>query len=202
MAFLISHRGNLTDIEPELENTLQHISNALSKGFYVMIDIWAVSGGKLLATGNTCPTYAITPEFLKSNKVICKARDVPTLELLLDLGVHCFPEGLDNTILTSGGLIWTKPNSTRITTRCISTFPEHTHPDPTVHRNVICAGICSNYIQTIKDAIDNDTKIRQEQSTSNDARGTSNDARGTSSDARGTDTPTVTEQVIDYSDSF
>lgn len=156
MALLISHRGNLRGMDLAKENTIPYITEALDAGFHVMIDVWAVAGGKLLATGTTEPLYAVEPTFLKNEKIICRARNETTLTELLELGVHCFYHDNDPITLTNGGLVWTKPGHP-LTVRSVMTFPEHIHPDPTYCRNILCAGICTNFIGDIKDAIVRDT---------------------------------------------
>lgn len=155
MALLISYRGNLTGMSPEKENTVTYISEALDAGLYVMVDVWAIAGGKMLALGNNEPQHPVTPELLRHDHIICKARDTPTLDMLLNYGIHCFAANSGPATLTSGGLIWTAPGH-RVSTRSISTFPEHVDPDPTALRNLLCAGLCSSHILDIKNAIDQD----------------------------------------------
>ena len=45
---LISHRGNLTGKQPELENTPKYIDRAIAKGFYCEIDVHGKDGALYL----------------------------------------------------------------------------------------------------------------------------------------------------------
>ncbi len=157
MALLISYRGNLTGLSDGHENSVPHVQKALDAGFRVMVDVWAVAGGNLLALGNEFAQYAVSHEFLQNRHVLCRARDLATMEKLLEIGTHCF-YGEGDGLLTNGGLIWTLPGK-KITPRCIATFPEHVQSDPTALRNLMCAGVCSNFIQDIRDAIRADGEL-------------------------------------------
>ena len=53
----IAHRGNLYGPDPERENTIEVISEALALGYDVEIDIWLVDGKLYL--GHDEPTYLI-----------------------------------------------------------------------------------------------------------------------------------------------
>ena len=37
---LISHRGNINSKNPDLENSIPYLNNALSKGFHIEVDVW------------------------------------------------------------------------------------------------------------------------------------------------------------------
>jgi len=152
MALLISHRGNTEGMVPDRENSPEYVKEALEKGFYVVADVWLV-GTQHLALGTNHPQYPVTAEFLKENNIICRAKTVQTLYLLLQCGAHCFMYGKDDYVMTNGGLVWTAPGKI-ITPRSVFTMPEWVVPDITSIMNVKCSGICSDRIQEIKDTRD------------------------------------------------
>lgn len=149
MALLISHRGNTTGIDPMKENSPEYIQSALDKGFHVVVDVWLV-GRVHLALGTEQPRFPTTIEFLKDNKIICRAKSAETLEYLLVQSVHCFMHDRDSHVLTNGGLIWTVPGKP-IMSRSVFTMPEHILPDISSMALLTCAGVCSDRIQEIKD---------------------------------------------------
>lgn len=153
MTFLFSHRGNLTGIQSELENTLDYVTCALNKGFNVVVDAWLV-GDSHIAIGTDRAQNPVTLDFLQNQKVLTRARTIETLQYLIENKVHCFMEGKDDYIMTNGGLFWTYPKQ-NITKNCILTMPENFLSDITLTNNIKCAGICSNRIQEIKNSRDN-----------------------------------------------
>lgn len=152
MALLISYRGNTSQIVPEQENKLEHIQNALNKGFHVMVDIWLV-GTNNLATGTTRAQYPIDINFIRENNIICHAMTSNTMNFLLEKGLHCFMWDREKYSLTNGGLIWSSVDP-QVNSRTILVLPERNIPHLSVLANLKCAGICSSRIQEIKDERD------------------------------------------------
>ena len=152
MSLLISHRGNIDGIEPLKENSPQYIEETLNKGYHVVVDTWLI-GKEHLSLGSEQPTYPITLKFLKNNNIICRAKNVVTLEYLLTQQVHCFIHDRDDYVLTNGGLIWSAPGKSVMTSGIMS-MPEYVIPDISSLAILPCAGICSNYIKKIKDTRD------------------------------------------------
>lgn len=146
---MISNPGNTTGIDPLKENSPEYVKDALNQGFHVVVDVWLV-GRQHFCYGIRKPSFfPITVEFLKSNKIICHAKTVETLERLMLERVHCFIHDRDDYVLTNGGIIWTSPGKP-ITTRSVFTMPEHFIPDISSLALLTCAGVCSNRIQEIK----------------------------------------------------
>ena len=150
MALLISHRGNINGIVPEKENTVEHIEEALEKGFHVVVDVFLI-GEKHLALGSETPQYPITIDFLTNKKIICRAKSIEALDFLVTNQAHAFYQEAENCSLTSGGLIWVSQGK-NITQRCVFAMPEWIMPDITTLKNIDCAGICSNFIEKIKNS--------------------------------------------------
>lgn len=156
MSFLISYRGDTNNVDSKSQNTIEYVEHALSQGFHVMVDTWLV-GNAFLAIGSEGPDNPTDLNFLRSNNIICRARSVKTLNYLLINGVHTFySNGTETYIMTSGGLIWSYPGS-ELTSRSIDSLPEGSDIDITSYgyfdRVRGCAGICSSYIQAIRDNI-------------------------------------------------
>ena len=136
---IISHRGNLQGTALDKENNPIWI-NVVSKNFDVEIDVRLV--GETFLLGHDEPKYPVSSDWLKNERFWCHAKDIKTLDVLLDINVkHCFFHDTDDCTLTSSGYIWTFPGR------------------PTCKRTVIvdlqfegkydnCFGVCTDYIRT------------------------------------------------------
>ena len=146
---LIAHRGNTRGPNPAEENSPVYILNAIKEGYEVEIDVWYEDGTWLL--GHDFPQYEVNIEFLRSPWLWCHAKNITTLEELLRNGAHCFWHQTDDVTLTSLGYIWTFPGK-QLAGSSICVLPEKGNPDATADELVmICAGICSDYIENYKD---------------------------------------------------
>ena len=153
MALLISHRGNTNGIIRNKENSPDYIQKALDEGYFVSVDVCLV-GDKHLALGREVPEYPVNVEFLKNNNIIAKANSIECLDFLLLNQIHCFYHDHDKCSITSGGLIWTRPGS-NITQKCVFNMPEWIMSDISEIKDLECAGICSDKIEIIKKAREN-----------------------------------------------
>jgi hypothetical protein len=100
----ISHRGNISESNPAKENNPDYIYDAL-KDFHCLVDIWSLKNRLYLGTDQ--PTYNISTDFVKNNKLFfnCKNRDA--LKYMIDKGVSNDYFCLDNEYFnfTSNGLL-------------------------------------------------------------------------------------------------
>lgn len=103
----ISHRGNLTGVFPELENSPEYIMAAIAADFDVEVDVWYVDGNIML--GHDAPTYKVELDFIKNPRFWCHAKNAEALEFMLANDVHCFWHESDQRVLTSLGYVWTYP---------------------------------------------------------------------------------------------
>ena len=103
----ISHRGNMTGINPKRENEPLYIVEALEKGFDVEIDVWYKKGQFYL--GHDEPQYKVKREFLQNRKLWCHAKNIEALNKMLKEDIHCFWHQEDDVTLTSKGFMWTYP---------------------------------------------------------------------------------------------
>jgi hypothetical protein len=103
----ISHRGNLTGVFSELENSPNYIMAAIDADFDVEVDVWYVDDKIML--GHDAPTYEVDLNFIKNTRFWCHAKNAEALEFMLANGVHCFWHEGDQRVLTSKGFVWTYP---------------------------------------------------------------------------------------------
>jgi hypothetical protein len=116
----ISHRGNTSGPNKELENNPEYILETLKK-YDVEIDVWFVN--KKFYLGHDEPTYYVDLEFLKISGLWCHAKTPATLEKLIIHDINCFSHNIDDVVLTSSGYLWTYPGK-HITKKSIAVMPE------------------------------------------------------------------------------
>jgi hypothetical protein len=135
---LISHRGNISHKDENLENNPVYIQEALASGYDVEIDVWNYNG--LWFLGHDNPEYAIDHGFLLNPNLWCHAKNITAMREMLLIGAHCFWHETDKITLTSQGYIWTFPGE-ELTDKSICVFPETNNY--TIGQ---CAGVCSDEI--------------------------------------------------------
>ena len=82
--------------------------DALSKGYYVEVDIWKV--GDLLYLGHDNPEDIIDEHFLENEKIISHAKNIEAFHhLLMNKKIHTFFHDKDYCTLTSKGWVWKYP---------------------------------------------------------------------------------------------
>jgi hypothetical protein len=140
----ISHRGNLTGVYPEKENSPAYIQEALSAGFDCEIDVWYIDGKLLL--GHDAPTYTTTVEFLQDNRLWCHAKNAEALEFMLANNIHCFWHENDQRVLTSRGYVWTYPHKQLINNAVIVVLDKEINYE-FISRAV---AVCGDHVQSWK----------------------------------------------------
>ena len=144
---LISHRGNLNQPVPSLENNPIYINNAIDLGFDVEVDLWYDSD--TLYLGHDAPIYGINYSFLETNKnrlwVHCK--NLNALRYLYNSNINYFWHQEDDFTLTSKGNIWTYPNK-NITDKSVVVCKDKNTTIKTAEDH-IAYGICSDYVNLI-----------------------------------------------------
>ena len=111
MKILISHRGNVNGKQPDKENTVAYIEDALEKGYHCEIDVCKYDGEKFYL-GHDEPDTPVTTkiaEFIKQPKVFVHAKDIESIPALLTMGCNVFFHKTDNVVFTSRGQIWCYP---------------------------------------------------------------------------------------------
>jgi hypothetical protein len=137
----ISHRGNLSSIDPSLENSPQYIEDALQQNYYVEIDLW-MQNNKLFL-GHDLPQYKIDKAFLNNKYFFVHCKNDEALNFMSNEILDCeyFWHQEDKYTLTSKNKIWVHP-SAKLLKDSICVLPE-------ISRNEdlsLCYGICSDYI--------------------------------------------------------
>ena len=85
---LIAHRGNITCKNPERENTIEYIKEALRYGVDVEIDVWYVDGEWIL--GHDEPKDKINFDFeTKKNFTEIKTSKTITGQKLSNIRINC-----------------------------------------------------------------------------------------------------------------
>ena len=136
---IISHLGNIDGRQPEKENTLPYIQDALKAGWHVCVDVVFRNGGFLFPSdrGN----YNAPPALLSKQRIWCRAFDPETMDALCNINAHCFLASRDFISLTSSLFLWTLPPHA-LADRSIAAYPELAEPDWLT--NFDPAGLCSN----------------------------------------------------------
>ena len=135
---LISHRGNMDGIYPEMENNPIYIDRALKNGYDVEIDVWYEDG--IWYLGHDKPQYKIDLDYLKNDKFWCHAKNIEALNRMLKEDIHCFWHQEDDVTLTSKGYMWTYPGKP-LTDNSICVKPKKN--DKIMKKTF---GICSDFI--------------------------------------------------------
>lgn len=141
---LIAHRGNLKGPNPEEENTVGYLQSALDKGYDVEVDVWYVDGKLYL--GHDEPGEEAPLGFLRQDGVWAHAKNVFSLDYLLDTGVHCFYHIDDPMTVTSRGFIWCFP-AIYPTERSVAVMPE---VFPTTNNLSEFFGVCTDLVEEYK----------------------------------------------------
>ena len=103
---LISHRGNLTGKQPELENTPDYIDAALAAGFKCEVDVYSYDDKLYL--GHDDAQTETSVRYLQQDAIIAHAKNLDALAAMLQANIHCFFY-TDNYTLTSRNWIWAFP---------------------------------------------------------------------------------------------
>ena len=79
----------------------------MAEGYHVEVDVWVKDWCYHL--GHDGPMDLIARAFLQNPKLICHAKNMEALMMMLQDGIHCFWHEGDECALTSQGLIWKYP---------------------------------------------------------------------------------------------
>ena len=145
---LIAHRGLYNGPDESLENHPAQILDALSKGFDCEIDVWFKADGGW-SLGHNGPEYPINFEFLEQPGLWIHAKNLPALYVLTGTDLNYFWHQGDDCVLTSHCYIWTYPDKP-LTKHSIMLMPEWDDLELSNLDISGCYGICSDYVQKIK----------------------------------------------------
>ena len=147
---LISHRGNLTGPNKELENNPTYIINAINSGYDVEIDAW-LDKDQNIYLGHDEPLYLIKKDFIKNNisRLWIHCKNIEMLYMLCTKipESNFFWHENDKFTLTSKNIIWTYPGK-EVTPVSVMVYldpvPDGWETDDGMY------GICSDYIGRVK----------------------------------------------------
>jgi hypothetical protein len=146
----ISHRGNLIEPNPLLENHPTYIQNALDIGVDVEVDIWFDNGKFYL--GHDKPDRLLPAHFLENEHIWFHCKNVEALytieqrDFFQGSSIKYFWHQEDDVTLTSNKKIWTYPGKLLVP-NSIAVLPEiATHGDLWS-----CYGICTDNIYQYKE---------------------------------------------------
>tara|TARA_Y100000310_G_C20398109_1_gene676087 strand:+ start:96 stop:782 length:687 start_codon:yes stop_codon:yes gene_type:complete len=149
---LISYRGNINGPNPEVENTIPYINDALTEGYAVSVDVWLSRGELYLCTkrpqlpGSSRsrgyrtgpPYYKVSEQYLENNMILVQAGTPETLARLAKNGrIHCFYVS-EETAVTSRGLLWTTKDISGSNVLRVNLEGSPMPP---------CYAVCSNHIR-------------------------------------------------------
>lgn len=127
---VISHRGNLTGSDPNLENKPSHIDFCITSwSMNIEVDLWVVDKGLFL--GHDEPQYKINSKWLeiRCNFLWIHCKNIEALGFCQnypwDHAVNYFWHENDQYTLTSKGYIWANLNcDVVLPSRAITVLPE------------------------------------------------------------------------------
>jgi len=147
----ISHRGNLTGKQPELENSPNFIDSAISKGYDVEIDLRTDQQGDLYL-GHDTLDHAINMQYLldRKNMLWIHCKDRQAFDICLQYKLNCFWHTNDDYTLTSNGTVWAYPGRLPTKSNCVMVLPEIFWNLQEI-KEFKTFGICSDLIALIKE---------------------------------------------------
>lgn len=146
----IAHRGLYQGPSVEKENHPDQITSAIKLGYHVEVDIRYVN--KKLVLGHDEPQYEISEKFLDNRKMWIHCKNIEALHYFtttIGEQYNYFWHEDDQFTLTSKKYIWTYPGKT-LTDMSIMVMPEYVDNTLDNTKNVICYGICSDFVEIIK----------------------------------------------------
>lgn len=146
----IAHRGLFQGPSLSKENHPGQIALAIEQGYHVEVDVRYIDGRLVL--GHDHPDYEVDEYWLRDNKLWIHCKNVEALYYFTKhhWKYNFFWHENDQYTLTSFGFIWTYPGKT-LTDMSIMVMPEHVDSSLLNTKNVLCYGICSDYIDRIKE---------------------------------------------------
>lgn len=146
----IAHRALFEGPDLQKENHPNQIKKALAKGYHVEIDVRYVD--KKLVLGHDEPLYEITDKMIDPRKTWIHCKNIDALYYFtthISEKYNYFWHEDDQYTLTSKNYIWTYPGKS-LTDMSIMVMPEYVDSSLENTKNIVCYGICSDFINKIK----------------------------------------------------
>lgn len=146
---LISHRGNINGLMPDLENSPSYIDSAINQGYDVEMDVRLIDGKLYLGHDN--PQYNVSFAWLLDRKnnlwVHCKNFDALSLLIHSDLRIF-YHQKENHTIINACNLIWSHELSEANEDSIIPLLSKEDITRQPIPKNVY--GICSDFVELIR----------------------------------------------------
>ena len=150
---LIAHRGNTNGPNPSKENHPDYITEAISKGYSVEVDLWCIENTWVL--GHDMPEYEIKLDFLDNFSMLTycwyHTKNLEALQVLSSGQKYSdwkyFWHDQDDYTLTSNKKIWTFPNK-HVTLDCVIVCNNKQETLKMAKKNIF--GVCSDYVAEVK----------------------------------------------------
>lgn len=136
---LIAHLGNQNGPNPEQENRLKYVQEALKAGWHVCVEVIFYQGSFLLPFDGGF--NVAQPGFFSNQRVWSKCQDGETIDALCNIGAHSFLVNDAGPTLTSAQFVWT-PAPRELSARSIAYLPESS---PGWLEQYEPAGLCSDF---------------------------------------------------------
>lgn len=106
---IISHRGNLSGSNPDMENHPSYILQAVDAGYDVEVDVWWIDDGFFL--GHDTTQYRVELNWLESLPLWCHAKNEEAFSKMLATNLHFFWHETDRFTMTSRKIPWCFPGN-------------------------------------------------------------------------------------------
>lgn len=147
----ISHRGNINEKNPELENRPDYILKALENGYECECDVWKKDENWFL--GHDEPQYEVSSDFLNHKGLWIHAKNYEALAELIENFHHVnfFSHDKDPYTITSKGYIWAYPGQNLHLGKTICVMPELAKYTKEEKKQAF--GICSDFIENERNCL-------------------------------------------------
>lgn len=151
---LIAHRGNISGINSDRENSPEYIEESITFGFESEVDVWYNEETKELMLGHDEPKYKVSFSWLrdKKNKLWIHCKNIQALYYFSSITekFNFFWHQQDDFTLTNRGYIWTYPGKC-ITPMSIMVMPEWKINNLNLYDFKLfnCYGVCSDFVSNI-----------------------------------------------------
>jgi len=157
---LISHRGNISAVIPERENSQMYIQEAIDAGYDVEIDVRYING--ILYLGHDQPEYAIELSWLieRKHSLWIHTKNYAALSFLIELNLRVFfHQKEEHTIINHCNMIWShnlmeadsRSVVPLISLQDITDAKNDVYPGFSAARLKHVYGVCSDFISELKE---------------------------------------------------
>jgi hypothetical protein len=113
MTYIISHRGNLKGPEPTFENKISFLKDALSRGYYIEIDVRVKDENFYLGHDDPKEMLGSFLDFSSEENIYIHCKDIRSFLMMREYYPKSiiFSHNTDNAVLTSNRKLWIHPKT-------------------------------------------------------------------------------------------